>query len=120
MNSLVGLGATASFAVSAVAALLPKLGEWQMLDGTGSMPGWATMTRWLDPTLSQLSFGGPLQLKKLTATRPKLPCPFPLPPGWRTFFEELSCINALLTAPSLHPQAGARSLRSPPCCWAWC
>ena len=27
MNSLVGLGATASFAVSAVAALLPKLGE---------------------------------------------------------------------------------------------
>ncbi len=27
MNSLVGLGATASFAVSAVAALLPRLGE---------------------------------------------------------------------------------------------
>lgn len=33
MNSLVGLGATASFAVSAVAALLPKLGE--RLEGKG-------------------------------------------------------------------------------------
>lgn len=33
MNSLVGLGATASFSVSAVAALLPKLGEQRLSGG---------------------------------------------------------------------------------------
>ena len=78
MNSLVGLGATASFAVSAVAALLPKLGERRRwAQGAGGCWCWC-WRRWLCRR-RRLCLARP-GLWHLLALLPQ-PCPEPLPPA---------------------------------------
>lgn len=92
MNSLVGLGATASFAVSAVAALLPQLGEEP---GKGRGRGGAGLGagrgsgEWNKGALAARHVHAesclPLLMDALLGCRhTDLPCM----PGWRTFFEE--------------------------------
>lgn len=109
MNSLVGLGATASFAVSAVAALLPRLG--------GCSDAVSTAASTASSAASNVAFtcgcnacgvarSGVCGAAAIAA-RKKVRRAHRLQPPAR------------LTPPCA-PQAGAPFSRSRRCCWAWC
>ncbi len=63
MNTLVGLGATAAFAISSVAALLPGLGWRTFFEEPAMLLGVVLLGRWDLRLLSQgLSISDPTQL----------------------------------------------------------